>query len=99
MKPDGQDTVPVAVEVLDAQGRIVPTADNLVKFTITGPAIISGVGNGNPSSHEPDKAEQRQAFNGLCMALVRAGYKEGKVVLKAEAVGLKGSEVELSVGI
>ncbi len=99
MKPDGQDTVPVTVEVLDAQGRIVPVADNLVKFTITGPVIISGVGNGNPSSHEPDKAEQRQAFNGLCMALVRAGFKEGKVVFKAESEGLKGCEVELIVGL
>jgi|ERR1035437_5097901 beta-galactosidase len=97
MKPDGQDTVPVTVEILDAQGRIVPIADNLVKFTITGPAIISGVGNGNPSSHEPDKAEQRQGFNGLCMVFVRAGFKEGKVVLKAESVGLKGCEMELMI--
>ena len=54
---DGEDLTMVEVDVVDAQGRIVPTADNLVSFTMsTGAGHVAGVGNGNPSSHEPDKA-------------------------------------------
>jgi beta-galactosidase len=45
----------ITVRALDAQGRAVPIADNLVSFTVEGPGKIIGVGNGDPSSHEADK--------------------------------------------
>ena len=45
----------VNVSLVDAKGRVVPTAMNEVSFSITGPAKILGVGNGNPSCHEPDQ--------------------------------------------
>jgi len=51
---DGEDLSIVSVSVTDAQGRIVPVADTLVRFEIGGPGKIIGVGNGDPSSHEPD---------------------------------------------
>ena len=54
INPDGEDLSIIMVAVTDAQGRIVPVADNLVNFEITGPGKIIGVGNGDPSSHEPD---------------------------------------------
>jgi beta-galactosidase len=54
INPDGEDVSVVTVAVMDAQGRVVPIADNLVHFEISGPGKIIGVGNGNPSSHEPD---------------------------------------------
>ncbi|MBK8045032.1 MAG: hypothetical protein IPK21_21715 [Haliscomenobacter sp.] len=41
------------VHVVDAQGREVPTANDLIRFSIKGPGRIIGVGNGDPSSHEP----------------------------------------------
>jgi beta-galactosidase len=42
------------VAVTDAHGRVVPTAGNLVQFDLQGPGRILGVGNGDPSCHEPD---------------------------------------------
>ena len=69
---DGEDLSMVAVEVVDAQGRVVPTASNLVTFNISGNGRLIGVGNGDPSCHEPDKADKRSAFNGLCMAFVQS---------------------------
>lgn len=61
---DGRDAIPITVEVLDAKGRHVPTANEMVKFTIAGPAKI-GLGNGGPNSHEPEKGNRRSLFNGL----------------------------------
>ena len=52
--PDGEDLSLITVAVTDAQGRVVPVADNLVSFGISGGGKIIGVGNGDPSSHEPD---------------------------------------------
>jgi len=73
----------------------VPTASNLVKFSIEGPGKIIGTGNGNPSSHEPDIASQRMAFNGYCLVLVQSGKKTGMIKLKATSETLKGFEVIL----
>ncbi len=53
---DGYDVAVVAVSVRDREGLIVPTAGNKVNFSIRGPGRIIGVGNGDPSSLEPDKA-------------------------------------------
>jgi beta-galactosidase len=44
----------VAVSVSDSKGRTVPTASDHVSFEIDGPGKILGVGNGDPSCHEPD---------------------------------------------
>lgn len=92
---DGHDLAVVAVKILDAKGRLVPVADNEVTFTVTGPAKVLGVGNGNPTSHEPDKAAKRCAFGGLCMVLLQADRTAGPIRLKAEAAGLKPATVQL----
>ena len=51
---DGEDVSVFTVSVTDAQGRMVPVATNLVHFELAGPGKIIGVGNGDPSCHEPD---------------------------------------------
>ena len=54
INPDGEDASVITVAVNDAQGRLVPVANNLVNFEISGGGKIIGVGNGDPSCHEPD---------------------------------------------
>jgi beta-galactosidase len=51
---DGEDVSVITVSVTDAQGRIVPVAGNKISFTLEGAGKILGVGNGDPSCHEPD---------------------------------------------
>jgi beta-galactosidase len=55
IKADGEDVLVITVQVSDAQQRMVPDAGNGITFEITGPGKIIGVGNGDPSSHEPDR--------------------------------------------
>jgi beta-galactosidase len=51
---DGEDVSVITVSVADDQGRIVPVAGNSISFELEGPGRIIGVGNGDPSCHEPD---------------------------------------------
>jgi beta-galactosidase len=51
---DGQDVSVFTVSAVDAQGRVVPVAQNKINFNIEGAGTILGVGNGDPSCHEPD---------------------------------------------
>ncbi len=52
---DGQDLSVITVAVTDSQGRVVPVASNKIHFALSGPGKIVGVGNGDPSCHEPDQ--------------------------------------------
>ncbi|MDR3692514.1 MAG: beta-galactosidase GalA [Fimbriimonas sp.] len=92
---DNEDLTEVAVRVVDSKGRIVPYASNVIRFTVSGSGTLAGVGNGDPSSHEPDQATTRSAFHGLCMALVRGTATAGKINLTATAPGLKGASIAL----
>jgi beta-galactosidase len=93
IRADGEDVSVLNVSIRDAQGREVPVADNLVRFEVAGNGRIIGVGNGNPSSHEPDKcltgAWQRKAFNGKCQLILQSRLEPGVIEIKASADGLK----------
>lgn len=51
---DGSDVAIVTVRAVDDMGRTVPDAMNKIDFALEGPGKIIGVGNGDPSCHEPD---------------------------------------------
>jgi beta-galactosidase len=92
---DGRDVSVITVAVRDAKGNIVPTATNEISFAIKGGTII-GVGNGNPSSHEPDKASQRSVFNGLAQIIVQSTAKAGRITLTATSPDLKSTKTTLT---
>jgi beta-galactosidase len=94
---DTQDVAHITVEIIDDAGIVVPTANNTVQFTIEGEGRIIGVDNGNPVDHDPFKAEQRRAFNGLCLAIVQSNNKPGIIRLTARSDGLKEASVEIKV--
>jgi beta-galactosidase len=88
---DGEDVSSVAVQIVDAQGRVVPTADHEVTFEVTGSGALLGLGNGDPSDHADDKGVVRRAFNGYCMAIVQASKTAGSLTVKATAETLGGA--------
>jgi beta-galactosidase len=95
LKADGQDISLITVKILDRQGRTVPVATNAVTFSVTGPGQLLGVGNGNPSCHEPDKGKQRSAFNGLCLAIVQSSGAQGAIIIQADSPGLKSAKASI----
>ena len=81
IRADGEDVSVITVRVADPRGRTVPTASNEISFSMRGPGRIIGVGNGDPSSHEPDRYFERIGqlkIEGLRTAAVRtkAEYPE-----------------------
>jgi beta-galactosidase len=90
---DGEDCAVITAEIQDARGRMVPTANNQVTFSLGGRGAIIGVGNGDPTSLEADKASERKAFNGLCMAIAQAGKRAGALTVHATSPGLTSGAV------
>jgi len=95
---NGEDATVVNVAVVDDTGLVVPTASDLIQFCVTGPARILGVGNGDPSSVGPDKAEKRCAFRGLAQCMLQAGDTPGRIMLKAKAEGLASASADIRAG-
>lgn len=91
---DGRDATVFNITVVDKQGLEVPDASNLLHFSLTGSAHIVGVGNGDPSSHEPDKFVaqdwQRKLFSGKCQVIILSDVTKssGDVLFRAESEGL-----------
>lgn len=89
---DGKDGTPINISFVDKDGKEVPDSNNMIYFSISGDAKIIGVGNGDPSSHEPDKcvdgAWQRSAFSGKCQVIIQAGKTAGTIKLEAKSNGL-----------
>ena len=99
MLADGKDISVINITVIDRDGREVPDADNLIKFSIKGVGKIIGVGNGDPSSHEPDKCAdgmwQRNLFNGKCQVIVQSTKQAGSIKFEAKAAGLYTASTDI----
>jgi beta-galactosidase len=94
---DGRDLAVVNVTIVDAQGKAAPLADNRVTFAVSGPGTVIGVGNGDPSCHESDKASERSAFNGLCMAIVQSKRGQaGSIEVTMTSPGLESATVSVT---
>ncbi len=92
-----RDIAHVEIQIVDTDGNIIPTADNLVQFIIEGPGRIIGVDNGNPRDHDSYQEPQRRAFNGLCLAILQSSSEPGKIKFTARSEGLKEASVEITV--
>src|ERR1039458_1296823 len=90
---DWNEVAFVRATVVDAHGVLVPSATNLITFKVSGPGVIAAVDNADNASHEPFPAGERHAFQGRCVAFVKASAPSGKIVLTASAPGLKSDEV------
>jgi beta-galactosidase len=95
---DGWDAQPVTIAAVDAQGRLVSTANLPVEFELTGPGEIIGLGNGDPNSHEPEKGNRRSIFNGLAQVILQSQPGQaGPLVLRAKSDGLTPGSVTINV--
>ena len=89
IRADGKDLSFVTLNVEDKNGLMTPRAMNSIRFSIKGPGEIIATGNGDATSHASFQSKEPNAFNGLCLAIIRAKAGEpGKITIEAEADGL-----------
>jgi beta-galactosidase len=86
------DVAFVTATVVDANGVPVPNADPLISFQASEGGVIAAVDSPDHSSHEPFQASERKAFQGWCIAIVKA-KRVGPITITASAPGLAGSSV------
>jgi len=93
---DGRDLSFVTLTVADSEDRMVPRAMNAISFQVTGPGEIVATDNGNPTDMTLFSSPERNAFNGMALAIVRATPGQtGQIVLTASAQGLAPASVTM----
>jgi beta-galactosidase len=107
LKPDGNDLSFITARILDKNGNIVPTADNKLQFSISGPGIIAGTDNGYQADTVSLKSSTRNSWKGMALAIVQSTEKktrlndavgQGNITLKVSSPGIQPAIITLSTG-
>ncbi|MGP3981689.1 glycoside hydrolase family 2 TIM barrel-domain containing protein [Streptomyces sp. KR80] len=97
-KADGKSLTFVTADVVDSAGVVVPGADNLISFQVSG-GSLAGLDNGRQESAENYQASSRTAFNGKALAMVRSGQESSAIRVTARAPGLQtGTATVMATG-
>lgn len=99
IRGDGVDLSYLTATVLDDAGRLVPQASNSITFAVSGPGELVATDNGDPTDRDVFSSNQRRAYSGMALAIVRsAPSQSGEVVVTARGAGLTESSVTITVG-
>src|SRR5262249_28163529 len=94
-RADGADLALVDVEAVDAQGRRVPDALNLIHFALDGPAVWRGGIAQGPGNYILSRDLPLEG--GINRVALRAGPAPGPVRLTARADGLTEASLTLNL--
>lgn len=98
IRGDGRDLAFVTVRLLDRDGNPAPTAGDRLRFRVDGPGELVATDNGDPTDLAPFAAHERNAFNGLALAIVRAlPGKRGSITVHVESDTLQAARTRVRV--
>jgi beta-galactosidase len=97
IKADRNDLSFVKIEVVDANGQLVPQDSIKIKLTLSGNGELIATGNGSPTDMNSVNKQIIRSYNGRCQAIVRPFETTGTIILKAESEGLKTQQLELHI--
>jgi beta-galactosidase len=85
---DGASLSYVSAEILDSRGILVPHADSLITFRVSGAGALIATDNGRPENAYGYTVTSMPAFNGRALAVVGATREPGPIRLTATVDGL-----------
>lgn len=98
IRADRNDLSYVRAEIVDSEGNIVPDADDImVTFEVKGRGEIAGVGSGDPADMSSFQQPMKKTWQGICLVIVRPETTPGEIYIRANAAGLKGASLTISV--
>ena len=92
---DSHEIVNIKAEIIDENGFVVPGANNLIEFKVEGEGVLIGTDNGNPMDKTQMKSKQRNAFNGLALAVIQSTEKSGNIRITAVSASLKDAVLQV----
>jgi beta-galactosidase len=85
----------ITARVVDKNGIPVPTANNSLRFSISGGATIAGTDNGYQADTSSLVSKQRKAWKGQALVIVRSAPKKGNSTLTVTSPGLVAGRIQV----
>ena len=76
---DGNDLAFITVSLCDADGTLIPDADNQLVFEVTGAGVFKAACNGDATSLEPFTMPTMRLFHGQLVLVVQASKQPGDI--------------------
>ncbi|MFO7617786.1 MAG: beta-galactosidase GalB [Bacteroidales bacterium] len=98
INPGQSELAFITLQVVDREGQVVPGAKPPIRFEIEGPGQIVATDNGDPTCLVPFRSLEREAFNGLALAIVK-GRKgaPGRITVRAHSKGLQSAAISIEL--
>ena len=97
IKAGGKDLCFITARILDKDGNLVPGADDLIEFSISGNATIAATDNGYQADTISFTSHKRSAWKGMALVIIKSSEKKGNNTLTARATGLPAATIELKI--
>ncbi|WP_338540636.1 glycoside hydrolase family 2 TIM barrel-domain containing protein [Paenibacillus tundrae] len=94
---NGQSLIYAVVEIVDAEGTLVPTAELKATAKLSGAATLAAFGTGRPQTTENYTKGEFTSYQGRLLAIVRASYEVGMSTMMVEIDGLNHESIEIPV--
>lgn len=85
----------IMIEIVDADGNVVPVANNKINVAVTGPGELLAIGNADIKDEDPYFDNTHSAWKGRALAVVRKTGKKGNINIKVASPDLKTSSLKL----
>lgn len=92
---NGQDLSFVKVEITDKDGVIQSNAANRLLFKIEGQGTIAGVDNADIKDTDPYVANNRKAWKGRALVVIKSNRNAGDIKLTVSSPGIADAEINI----
>lgn len=90
---DGEDLSFVTIEVIDKDGNLVPTAENLLFFSVEGGGKLKAICNGDATDQTAFHSNYMKAYNGKIVAVIESSEKGGDITLTVTGSRLENGKI------
>jgi beta-galactosidase len=95
IKANETDLSFITVKLVDKDGNLVPDADQLIEFSVTGAGFLAGTDNGFQADTTSLKSHKRKTWKGMALAIIQSQAKKGNITVTAKSAGLGMSVISL----
>jgi len=97
LKADGRDMAFVVIEIIDAEGNVVPIADNDLDVKVSGSVSLKALGNADIKDEDSYTDSTHKAWKGRALAAIQSTGKKGNAYINVSSPLLKSQSLRFSI--